>query len=205
LTTNFRGGPYEIDRTLHLSLNSPNTLLDIVKNRQCSYVYHNIQALSHNHCCSWKTMIVAYSRCVCVCLSLVIQHAKCTHHVILPSVSCSGCAKSFPRYLKPARFFFWGGGRKCYWTWNVFWFSLQLLSENVLILGRIKPIIINGHRSSCNVPVMLYCNETWIFSAFSKETSNMKCLRNSVQWKRSCSMRTDGTVEKEPDRQTCRI
>jgi hypothetical protein len=38
----------------------------------------------------------------------------------------------------------------------VFWFPLQLLSETFLILRRIqRDIIINVHRSSCKVPVIL--------------------------------------------------
>jgi hypothetical protein len=41
-------------------------------------------------------------------------------------------------------------------TIRVFWFSVQLLSETFLILRRIqRDIIINVHRSSCKVPVIL--------------------------------------------------
>jgi hypothetical protein len=53
----------------------------------------------------------------------------------------------------------------------VFWFSLQILSENFLILRRIQiDIITNVHRSSCAYPIFLLdFNETWIFRTdFSK-------------------------------------
>jgi hypothetical protein len=41
---------------------------------------------SRNHCCYRKAISIKNSDCVSV--ALVIQHAKCTHHIILPSVAC---------------------------------------------------------------------------------------------------------------------
>jgi len=57
--------------------------------------------------------------------------------------------------------------KKSYWTQNVCFDSLQLLSETFLILRRNKrDMIQNVYRSSCKVPLLFLsdCNETWIFS-----------------------------------------
>jgi len=59
----------------------------------------------------------------------------------------------FPRYLINCTSF--GGKKKSYWIQNVFRFSLQGLSENVLILRRTQRVIIYLHRSSSKVPVIL--------------------------------------------------
>ena len=45
--------------------------------------------------------------------------------------------------------------KKSYWTWDVLWFSLQLLSETFLILRRIQRYIIHVHRSSRKVPAII--------------------------------------------------
>ena len=52
---------------------------------QCTYT-RNIQALSRDHCCSGKAISVTYSEIVSI--ALVIQYAKHTHRIILPSVAC---------------------------------------------------------------------------------------------------------------------
>jgi hypothetical protein len=75
----------------------------------------------------------------------------------------------------------------------VFWFSLQLLSETFLILKRIQwNIVINVHRSSCKVPLLLSdFNETWIFSTVFRDILKYQISWKSVQWQPSSSMRTD--------------
>jgi len=80
---------------------------------------------------------------------------------------------------------------------TVFWFSLQLLSETFLTLKRIqRDIITNIHRSSCEVPVILvrfYWNlhllelPRRIFQKYLYQIS-----WKSVEWKRSCCVRTCG-------------
>jgi hypothetical protein len=73
-------------------------------------------------------------------------------------------------------------------------FPLQLLSVTFLILRRIqRDIVINVHRSACEVPLLLSdFNETWVFS-----TDFRNILRNQISWKsvqwESCSVRTDMT------------
>jgi len=66
---------------------------------------------------------------------------------------------------------------------RVFWFSLQLLSETILILARTeRDMIKNSYRSSCKVPLLFLSdfNETSIFSTdFSKiaQMSNLMKIR----------------------------
>jgi hypothetical protein len=94
----------------------------------------------------------------------------------------------FPHYLINGTIF----GKKLLNIKCVFWFSLQLLSETFLILGRIqRDIIINVHRPSCKVPLLLSdFNETWIFSRDFRNILKYQISWKSVQWEPSCSMRT---------------
>jgi hypothetical protein len=80
----------------------------------------------------------------CVCVALIIQHAKRMHRIILSSVAClalpyfSALSQKRHKFLKKKVFRI-----KC-----VFWFSLQLLSERFLILRIIqRDTIINVRRS----------------------------------------------------------
>jgi hypothetical protein len=54
------------------------------------YVQGNNEARLRNHCCSEKAIIITYSECVCVCLSIasVIQRAMPMRRITLPSVAC---------------------------------------------------------------------------------------------------------------------
>ena len=106
--------------------------------------------------------------------------------VCVSSLSCSACKASAPYYtyificgLSGCTIFFhiisqstWFSGKKLL-TWNVFWFSLQLLSETFLILRETeRDMIENVYRSSCKLPFILSdFNETWTFSTeFRKNT-----------------------------------
>jgi hypothetical protein len=48
---------------------------------QAMYLLRNIEILSCNHCCRLKAISIAYSEYVFV--ALVIQHARCMHHIII--------------------------------------------------------------------------------------------------------------------------
>jgi hypothetical protein len=84
-----------------------------------------------------------------VFVNLIIQHAKHMRSIILSSVACLA-----PPYCPTL------SHKQCNFlnkvTINcVFWSSLQLLSETYLILRRIQRDVINVHRHSCKVSVIL--------------------------------------------------
>ena len=103
----------------------------------------------------------------------------------------------------------WGGHGPCwaaapqkltntiYWTQNVFWFSLKLLSEIFLILIKIqRDIVIHVHTSSCNVPVIIVIfSRPWIFGTVFRIIFSYQISWKSVQWEPSCSMRTAGQTD----------
>jgi hypothetical protein len=70
--------------------------------------------------------------CVCVCVALVIPHVNRMRHITLSS------AASLPYFftLSHNRHFFRGGGGSI--ERKMFWFSLQLLPQIVLMLKRIQ-------------------------------------------------------------------
>jgi hypothetical protein len=99
--------------------------------------------------------------CVCACiLAVVIQHAKCMCHIMLPSVTCLAVQYFSTFSHKWCNFSIKQLNIKC-----VLWFSLHILSTKFLILKRIQTyIIISAHRFLCTVPLFLAgFNETSIF------------------------------------------
>ena len=83
----------------------------------------------------------------------------------------------------------------------VIWFSLQLLSETFLILRRTqRDIIINVHRSSYKVPLLLSdFNEPWNVSTEFRKIFKCQISWKSVQWEQSCSMRTDRRTDRHDE------
>jgi len=114
------------------------------------YYKRNIQQPSRNDSCRSKAIstLITYSQCVFI--ALVTQHAKGMRRDTLSPVSCLALLFSSHYDTKVAIF----GGNK-YWIQNLFWFSLQLLSETFLILRRIqRDMMKNVNTSSCkNVKV----------------------------------------------------
>jgi hypothetical protein len=103
----------------------------------------------------------------------------------------------FPHYLIYGTIF----GKKLLNIKCVFWFYLQLLSETFLFLRRNqRDIIINVHRSSYKVPLLLSdLNETWIFL-----TDFRKIIKCEISWKSilsepSCCIRTEGRTDRQRD------
>jgi len=96
-------------------------------------------------------MIITCSECVS--LAVVIQHAMRTRRIILLSVTCLALPYFFSHYLINGMIF---GGKKLSNVKCVFWCSLQFLSGTFLILRRNeRDKIVNVHRFSCKVPVIL--------------------------------------------------
>jgi hypothetical protein len=97
----------------------------------------------------------------------------------------------FPYYLINGTIF----GKKILRIKCPFWFSLQLLSETFLVIKRIqRDIIINVHRCSCKVPLLLSdFNETWIFWTDFREILERQISWKSVQWK------SDRRIDRQTD------
>jgi hypothetical protein len=108
-------------------------------------VQRNAEELSRNNFCRGKSINV-----ICVCVALVIQHAKRVSPIILSSVAC--LSVPFSSTLSHERNDF----RK-----NVIehkmrvLIPLPLLSETFLILRIIQRDIINVHKSSCKLSVII--------------------------------------------------
>jgi hypothetical protein len=81
-----------------------------------------------------KNSIFCVCVCVCVCVCS-LSSPECNAHALYYIFICGlyGSNKFFYIIRKPAQF-----SEKSYWTWNVFWFCLQLLSEIFLIQRRIQ-------------------------------------------------------------------
>jgi hypothetical protein len=114
------------------------------KTRQEKYVWRNTEALSCNHCCCWKAIIVTYSDCVCS-LSYPACKAHASHqepvwlYHIFPLLchKWHNLGKRFERKMCDVIF-------------------STTFSEILLILRRIQQdLITNVHTSSCIVPVSL--------------------------------------------------
>ena len=83
---------------------------------------------------------------------------------------------------------------KHYWTWNVFWLSLQLLCEISLILRRIQgDTILNVQMLHIQHPLLLSdINGTSIFSKDFQNVSKYQIPWRSVQWETRWSIRKMG-------------
>jgi len=100
------------------------------------------------HCWHGRAISISYTECAF--LALVILHVKRISHIILPSVACLAIPQFFT--LSHKQHHFW---KKLLNVRCVFIFS-ELLSATILILSSIlQNTIINVHRSSGTVPIIL--------------------------------------------------
>jgi hypothetical protein len=145
----------------------------------------NTETRSRNHCCSGKATSITYSRCVT--LVFIIQHAKRMRRIILSSVTCLAIPYFSTSCHKRHNL---GAGEWNEYKMRVFIFS-KTLSKTFLVL-RFQRDIISVQRPLCKVPViLLYFNQTWIFLTDFRTLHTYQISWQSVQWKPSCSMRTD--------------
>jgi hypothetical protein len=115
---------------------------------QAVYVWCNNEARSRNHCFHEKARNVTYSECVC---NLYYHACKAHAHYYIGICDTYGCTIFFRIISQAVRF-----SEESYWTQNVFWIYLHILSENFLILRIIQlDITINVHKTSCKVHVIL--------------------------------------------------
>ena len=117
----------------------------------CHVMWCTIEARYCKHCCSEKAITIVYSVCVCVCS---LRYPTCNAHAPYCHLWPVRLFSISAHYLINGTVF---GGEKtlldiklgfsiCQHTW----------SEIYLILGRIQVcIIINVHRCSCRVPVII--------------------------------------------------
>jgi hypothetical protein len=117
--------------------------------RQILHVYRNMQTCSVNHSCSVPAISITYSECVF--LALVSQHAMRIRLIILSSVARPAVQYFFTLLHNGHDF----RKNKLLNIKCVFTISVTYLSPTILILRRTGEIIINVHRSSHKVPVIL--------------------------------------------------
>jgi len=127
---------------------------------------------------------------VCVCSS---RYRKFTAHVpywhLWPAMVHNICQHSHKR-----RYF---RKRNLLNTKRVLWFSLKLLTETFLFLrSKDWDMVKNAYWSSCKEGVMLVRFE-WNLNFLNIFSKNIQILISwqTVQWKPSCSIRTDGQTE----------
>jgi hypothetical protein len=133
--------------------------LQTQQDRHCTYNV-KLGARSRNHCCRAKAISITYSEYVSVVLVIDMQSVCAVLYCHLWPV---WLYYIFPHYLINGTIF----GKKLLNIKCVFCIYLQLLSETFLILRRIQWDIINVHRSSCKVPVILV---RFKWNRFSKNT-----------------------------------
>ena len=114
------------------------------------YLERKIRALSRNHCCRGRAIIITYSECVFVALG--VQPAKRMRHIVLSSVACQA-VPVFPYDPTNGTIF---GKKDVIQHKCVFRFSVQFSSETFIILRRTeREIVINIHSSPCKVRVIV--------------------------------------------------
>ena len=111
------------------------------------HVYCNIEACSHNNYCHGKAIIITYSKCVCS-----FSYPACKEHAPYYIVICGLTVSTIFSHImsQMAQFSEKATEHVC------FDFLCNFFSESFLILKRIQQdTIINVHRSSCKVSIIL--------------------------------------------------
>ena len=147
----------------------------------------------HERPCRYRVTTLLWKRntyytFLCVCVALIIQHAK-RRHIVFCDLWLHHI---FRHYLINGKIF----GEKLRNIKCVFWLSMQLLFDTFLILRRIQgATVIKVKTFHVRYPLFLLdVNETWIFSTdFRKIKLKYQVSSKSIQWEPSCFMRTDIT------------
>ena len=105
-----------------------------------------------------------------------LSYPACKAHALYYTVICSLSGSTVFFLITNGTIF----GEEKYWTQNVFWFSLQLLSETFLILRRIqRDTATKVRRTSRKVPVIL----VRLQSNFNFLDLFKKILKHPLSWK----------------------
>jgi hypothetical protein len=127
--------------------------------------YNNNKARSRNHCCRGQAVLHIMSACVCS-LNYPACKAHAPYYIVICGLSVS---TMFLHIISHTTRF----SEKMLLNIKCgFWFSVRLLPETFLVLRTERDIIINVHRSSCKVPLILVKFE-WnlnFLNRFSKNT-----------------------------------
>ena len=155
-------------RTKSFTCNSTSNVLQppnyptpsIIFNKTDNVRIKNNVEHSCNHCYSAKAISISYSECVFVALG--IEHKIRTRHIFNCGLSvCTICFSKLSHKRHNFR-------KKSYWTLNVCWFSLQLLSETFFILRKTeRDVIISVYWFSCKVRNILVRFSRRIFQKHS--------------------------------------
>jgi hypothetical protein len=148
------------------------------------YVYPYIDVSSPNHCCREKAISITYSECVFV--ALVIQHATRIRHIVICRVS--GSTIFFHTISQTAQF----SEKKFIENKMCILIFPTTFVRNTSHFTRELYIVINVHRSSCKVPVIL-ARFQWSLDFLDRFSKSFKIsnLMKILQWESSCCVRTD--------------
>jgi hypothetical protein len=156
---------------------------------QVTDVWRNIEARSCNHFCSGKKNYIFW---VCVCS---LKYPACNAHVPCHLCPVRLCI-IFPHYLMDGTTV----DKRLLNTQCRFWFSIQRLSESLLILRKTeRDTIKNVHWSACTVPVILVrfwgnLNFLDIFSKNTQISNFIKILPDGVEF-----FHADGRTDRRTD------
>jgi len=131
-----------------------------------------------------------YATWVCVFLAFGTQRAMRMRRIVICGLS--GCKTFFHIISQTKRF------KKNYWTQNLFWFYLQLLSETFLILKRNERDVVRKMRIGLHVQYALLLSDfnwVWIFSTDSEKSAVIKFHENLCGDIRVRFRRTDGQTD----------
>ena len=152
---------------------------------------------SSNYRCRGKSVSITYSECIPV--AIFFHHACAALYCHLWPF---WLYPTLPHYLVNGTIF----GEKKFKN-KMFWFSLQLLSDIILILRSTEPdSIINIHTSSCIGPIILVGFELNL-DLLCRRSKKLRyqISSKSVQWKPSCSTRTDRQTDRQTDMTKIRV
>jgi len=140
---------------------------------------------AHPTLLQWKRNSITYSERMSVTLG--IQHALRVQHIVICGLAVT---IMFTHYPTNGTIF----KKKLLNIKCVFWFSLQLLSEILLILARNERDMMSKTYIHLHIKYPLFLsdlNETWSFLIDLQKVLKYQILWKSAQWEPSCSMLTD--------------